>query len=166
MIPSQLEFGHLRSILGRRADDPAVLQVTRREAGAVERFDGVGYVDFREIGIDVIFDEERLLLLRPSAVDPRALRVAAIHFHRADHEGYSAYLGSLPNGVHWGDSEREISNKMGPPAEAGGGGTSTVLGTPISRWIKYLLGDSTLQFQLDQDGFVDMATLSLPRFGG
>jgi len=150
------------SLLRRRADDPAVVELIGRDPALIERSAYQGFVQLKNEGVSVIFKEAPWVILSTEITDPAALHVAAFHLHRDGHEGYAGYSGQLPNDVSLEDSEADLVGKMGEPSAIGGGGMSTVLKRPIARWLRYLLGEAILQFQMDTDGRVDMATLYSP----
>jgi hypothetical protein len=55
-----------------------------------------------------------------------------------------------------------VLRKMGQPNQRGGGNMMPVLNRPVAKWLRYPFGATTLRFQLDQNGCVEMATLSTP----
>lgn len=166
MSASEIDFAELVALLRRRADNPAVVGFIERDATQIERSDYYGYVGFVDRGISVMFKEAAFLLAPSEIVDPKALYLAAFHLHRAGHEGYRQYTGGLPHDVRLDDSTADVTRKAGVPSEAGGGGMSRVLRKPIPRWLRYRVGDATLQYQLDDADRVEMATLYTPSLAG
>jgi hypothetical protein len=162
LTTSALAFSELLPLLRRRADDPAVVRLIERDPSQIERSDYYGFVEFRDGGVSVMFQEAAFVLGSSQVGDRTALLLAAFHLHRRGHEGYEQYGGELPHGVAFGDAEADVVTKVGSPAEKGGGGMSRVLKKPIPRWLRYHVGDATLQYQLDDDGRVEMATLAMP----
>lgn len=153
----RLDFSVLRGLLRRRIDDPLVISVLGEALGRVQRIDAQAFVDLKEDGVSVMFKEGPQVV--PGAnYASRELRVAAFHFHVAGHEGHSRYVGLLPGGVCVGESRMVVSEKLGEPHETGGGGYSAVLRRPIPQWLRYFMDGDILQFQLDADGRVEMAT--------
>jgi hypothetical protein len=158
----KFDFENLVELLRKRADDPAVLALISRDPAAIERSAHLGYVTFRDHGVSLVFREAPWVIPKGDITDPKALYLGAFHFHREGHEGHSQFSGRFPGGVAFGDSEAELIRKLGPPMAVGGGGFSKMLKKPISRWLRYSLDHAILQFQLDQEGNVEMVTLYTP----
>jgi hypothetical protein len=162
---ADFEFTSLAELLGLPLSNERIVAVLGPRAFKIQRDAYYGFIQLRTEGVDVVFQEAPWVLPPEQIVDEKALHLAAFHFHREGHEGYSGYTGALPNGVVFDDPESELRRKMGEPLLTGGGGVSTVLPGAerlIPRWIKYAVGDNILHLQLDPDGQLEMATLMTP----
>src|SRR5262249_16229496 len=133
-----------------------------QEVSNINRDEYYGSLEFKPEGVDVVFQEAPWVLPPEKITDPKELYLAAFHFHREGHEGFSGYSGRLPHDICLGDSEADVLRKMGEPSKIGGGGLIPVLKRPAPRWFWYPLGSAILHLQFDQDGRVDMATLQTP----
>jgi hypothetical protein len=158
----KFDLQKMQSLLRLRADDPAVIELIGHDLAVIQRDAYLGWVEFKDEGISLMFAEAPWVLPAHEIRDAKALHVSAFHLHRAGHEGYSQYCRQLPNGVALDDSEGELLRKLGQPMATGGGGMSRLLKKPIPRWLKYSLGDAILHFQLDPNNHVEMITLSTP----
>jgi hypothetical protein len=157
------DFEKLRSLLRKPANDPAVINLIGCEPAQIERSAYLGYVTFKEQGVSVMFVEAQRAIPKSEIIDdPKALYLSAFHLHRRNHEGHAQYSGKLPGGVALGDSAAEVISNLGQPIATGGGGMSTVLKTPIPRWMRYPIGEAFFQFQLDENMRVEMVTLYIP----
>jgi hypothetical protein len=162
MSTFNFELNNLVRLLGRSENDPEVRNFFGRQMANIERNEYYGFLQFKPDGVDVVFNEAPWVLPSEKITDPKELYLIAFHFHRKGHEGYAEYSGRFPNGVAFGDPETEILRKMGQPIARGGGNTFSGLNRPVPYWVRYAFGDSTLRFQLDATGLVDMTTLSMP----
>lgn len=153
------EFQQLRSLLGRPADDKAVVELIGHDASIIQRNEYYGSAEFRDLGVDVVFKEAPWVIPPADAKDISALYVSGFHFHRQGHEGFNEYPGRFPGSVGFNDSEADVRRKLGQPVKTGGGGISSVLRKPIPHWLRYAIGDAMIHFQLDVDGKVEMITL-------
>jgi hypothetical protein len=158
---STFDYHQLEPLLRKPADDPAVLGFIARDPRSIERSAHLGYVEFAEEGVSVMFKAATEPASR-EAIDAADWRLSAFHLHSENHEGYSMYRGDLPGGVQFGDPESEVLRKLGQPSDIGGGGISSVLGRSIPRWLRYGRENNVIQFQLDPRGKVEMATLYAP----
>lgn len=93
------------------------------------------FYEFKQSGISCLFNGERIL--------------EAIHLFGEKREGFSNYIGALPEGVSFQNSKSEIIQKLGTPSLEGGGKPS-ILGGSIAIWIKYLHPNYQLHFQFDK----------------
>ena len=162
MNTTKFEFAEIVKLLHRSENDREVRNFFGQAMSSIERDEYYGSLEFKPEGVEAVFREAPWVVPATEITDPKVLHVSAFHLHRKGHEGYSGYSGQLPNRVVLGDTEAEIVRKMGQPAVTGGGGMSAVLKRSIPRWLRYTLGDANLQFQLDSNGRVEMATLSAP----
>lgn len=158
----KFEFEKLRSLLRKRADDPAVIELIERQYTQINRSAYQGYVSIPQYGVSVMFKEAPWVVPVSEIQDPKMLHLDAFHFHSEGHEGHSQYSGCFPGGIAFGDSETAVRSKLGPPSTSGGGGFSKMLKKTIPHWVKYSLGSELLHIQLDPDGKVDMITLYTP----
>ncbi len=157
-----LELAELQALLARPADDAGVQALIGRAPAEIVRDDYYGFVELKDRGISVMFQEAPWVLAPSEISDPAQLYLAAFHLHRWRHDGYAAYRGALPHGVALDDPEAEVVRKAGPPAATGGGRMSQVLARRLPRWLRYAHGAAHLQYQLDDDDRVEMATLFVP----
>jgi hypothetical protein len=160
----RFDFENLQSVLGKPAVDPAVIDLIQRRPDQIERSEHLGFVTIKECGVSIVFVEAPWLLPPKSISDPKALYLGTFHLHRNGHEGLSEYSGQFPNGVAFRDSKEEIVRKLGNPIAAGGGGFSNLLKKPIPHWLRYSQGTAFLQFQLDNESRLEMATLYVPDY--
>jgi hypothetical protein len=152
----------LQALLLKRADDPAVIELTNRKVNEINRSAYMGYVTSKDYGLSIIFKEGEWLFEQPQTENAKALYLCAFHLHRATHEGNSQYQGQLPGELVFSDSETEVIRKMGTPLANGGGGYSNTLKKPIPHWLKYRLGQNILHLQFDADRKLEMVTLQAP----
>jgi hypothetical protein len=162
MNTSRFEVGDMLKLLRRSENDREIRNFFGPAMSSIKRDEYYGSLEFKPEGVEAVFREAPWVLPAAEIADPKMLYLSAFHMHRDGHEGYSGYSGQLPNGVALGDTEVELIRKMGQPAVTGGGAMSTVLKRPVPRWLRYLLSDDNLQFQLDANGRIEMATLSAP----
>ena len=153
MSDQKFSFERMRGLLGRDAEDSAVVDIIE-DPKLIERSEYLGYVELKNDGISVMFKGAALA----DDQDREILRVSALHLHRKGHEGYSQYPGELPNGISFNDREDEVLRKLGRPIEAGGGGR-VVLNRTVPRWLRYSAGDSVIHLQMDSKGRLEMVTL-------
>ena len=159
----QPDFEHLSEFLKLRADSPQVMELIGQAPEPMKTFTYQGYVELKKHGISVMFKQAPWVIPSSEITDSEALYLDAFHFHREAHEGYSEYRGSLPGEVAFGDSLEAVVGKLGEPLATGGGGFSTVLKKVVPYWVRYSLKpDKFIQFQLDADGKVELATLYTP----
>ena len=164
MIPAP-DWSSLAELLRRPPSDrmvthflgPAIAELDRDQVSEFR------YVEAKAAGLEVVFGTAARVVPASEVADPQELRLIAFHLHRAGHEGYAAYCGTLPGGATMDDEEWGILRKLGAPASSGGGGTSAAEpGGWIPCWIKYQFGANVLRFQSDREGCVEMATLMAP----
>ena len=160
----EFDFDRLLGCLGKPLADHQVRQLLGDQRSKIERMAYVGFAEFKDLGVSVMLKEAPWVIPQEQVTEPRALHVCAFHFHCQGHGhgGYAQYAGIFPGGVCFGDSERDVRAKLGGPIAVGGGGFSKTLKKPVPRWLRYLVGDAFLQFQLGPDSQVNMATLYLP----
>jgi hypothetical protein len=152
-------FETLQDLLGKPADDPAVIELIGFVTGQIERIEHLGYREFMEHGVSVVFKEAPWMMPPPRVSNSKMLYLDAFHFHQAGHEGHYQYAGQFPGGIVFGDTEEEAVRKLGQSTIHGGGGFSQLLKMQIPRWLKYPLRSGTLHLQLGADGNVEMVTL-------
>jgi hypothetical protein len=162
MSTSRFELNKLVALLRRSENDPDVRNFFEQEMSSIERDEFYGTLQFKPEGVEVVFKEAPWVLDSPKIVDPKELYIVAFHLYRKGHEGYAEYSGQLPSGVKMGDEEAVVLRKMGQPSQRGGGNMMPVLNRPVAFWLRYPFGDASIRFQLDQNGRVEMATLSTP----
>lgn len=162
MNTSRFELDKLVTLLRRSESDPEVRNFFGRYMSYIERNEYYGFLEFKPDGVAVVFNEAPWVVSPKEVTDPNELYLVAFHLYREGHEGYAGYAGRLPNGVVMGDSEAVVLRKMGQPSQRGGGNMMPVLNRPVAQWLRYPFADGTLRFQLDQNGCVEMATLSVP----
>jgi hypothetical protein len=163
MSASKFEFRNLVRLLHRSEKDPEVRRFFGQRMAYIERDEYYGTLQFKNEGLDVVFQEAPWVVSREKITDPKELYLAAFHLYRKGYDGFAEYSGELPNGVAFGDSEAEIVRKMGQPIRVGGGGMIPVLKRPAPRWFWYPLDDAILHLQFDEDGRVDLATIQVPK---
>jgi len=156
------EFEKLVSLLRRSENDPQIRDFLGRQLSNIERNEYYGFLEFKPYGVAVVFNEAPWVISPKDIVDPKELYLIAFHLYRNGHEGYLGYAARLPHGVVMGDSEADVLRKMGQPSQRGGGNMMPVVNRPVAQWLRYPIGDATLRYQLDQNGRVKMATLSIP----
>jgi hypothetical protein len=161
-MTTRFEFKRLVYLVGRSENDPEVRNFFGHDMFRIVRDEYYGSLEFVSEGVDAVFQEAPWVIPEDKVTDPSQLYLAAFHFHREAHEGYTGYSGRLPNDVSLGDTEEELLRKMGEPLERGGGDLSPALKRPIPFWFWFAFGDLILHFQLDPQGRVDMATLQTP----
>jgi hypothetical protein len=161
MSSSIFEFQKLVRLLRRSENDPHIRDFLGRQLSSIERNEYYGFLEFKPYGVAVVFNEAPWVISHKDIVDPKELYLVAFHLYREGHEGYAGYSERLPHGVVMGDSEADVLRKMGQPSQRGGGNMMPVVNRPVAKWLRYPIGDATLRFQLDQDGRVEMATLSV-----
>jgi hypothetical protein len=162
MSTSRFELNKLVTLLRRSENDPEVKNFFGRQMSNIERDEFYGALQFKPEGVEVVFKEAPWVFDLPEIVDAKELYLVAFHLYREGHEGYAGYGGRLPNDVAMGDSEAVVLHKMGQPSQRGGGNIMPVLNRPVAHWLRYPFGEATLRFQLDQNGCIEMATLSAP----
>jgi hypothetical protein len=162
MSASRFELDKLVALLRRSENDLEVMDFFGRQMSNIERDDYYGFLQFKPDGVAVVFNEAEWVISPKEITDPKELYLVAFHLYREGHEGYAEYSGRLPNGVVMGDPEAVVLRKMGQPSQRGGGNMMPVLNRPVAHWLRYPFGEVTLRFQLDQNGRVEMATLSVP----
>src|SRR6266436_197135 len=156
----KFSFEHLSGLLRMPADQLEVVELIERPPEHIKIFTYQCYVEFKAHGISVMFKQAPCVIPSSEVTNPEALYLDAFHLHRQDHEGYSQYRGALPGGVAFGDSLEQIVRKLGEPVTTGGGGASIILKKPVPYWVRYSLGpNECIQFQFDDDGNMEMATL-------
>ena len=162
MNTSKFEFAALAKLLRRSENDPDLRKFFGKAMSNIEHNEFYGTLAFKLDGVDAVFKEAPWVIPLAEVTDPKELFLSGFHLHRKGHQGYSGYPGQLPNGVALDDPKDEIIRKMGQPIAVGGGGTSKLLNGPIPHWIRYSVDDAHLQFRLDANGRVEMATLFTP----
>jgi hypothetical protein len=155
-------FEQLQALLRKRADHPAVMELTNRKPNEFNRSAHTGYVALVKEGISVMFKEAPWVVPVNDTTDLKSLHLDAFHFRREGHDGYSQFTGVFPKNIAFGNSRPEIESKLGKPAATGGGGYIKLLKKPIPHWLKYSLGKDWLHLQLDADGKLEMVTLHVP----
>jgi len=165
MSTSRYELNKLATLLRRSENNPEVKNFFGRYLSNIERNEYYGFLEFKPDGVAVVFNEAPWVMPPQEIKDPKELYLTAFHLYREGHEGYAEYSGQFPNDVRFGDSEAEVLRKMGQPRQRGGGNMMPVLHRPVAPWLRYPFGEATLRFQLDQNGRVEMATLSTPTSG-
>lgn len=161
MTKNKLDFDRLLELLRRPATDPTVAEIIGHDA-KIERHAYMGGVELKDHGVSVMFKEAPWVISAVGIADPDMLHVSGLHLHRSGHEGYAEYDGRLPKGVTFGDSGEAVLKKLGKPVETGGGGVGTVLKKLIPHWIRYVIRDAFLQFQLDDMNQVEMVSIYVP----
>lgn len=149
-------------LLQKRADSPEVSELLGSESRAIERTEHIGFVDFKDRGISMMFKEAPWVIPQREVEDPRALYVCAFHLYRRGYEGYSEYEERLPGEVSFGDSQSILIGKLGEPLARGGGGFSAILKRKVPNWLQYDFYGKMLNFQLDDQGQVELITLYTP----
>lgn len=165
MSTPKFELNKLVTLLRCSEKDPEIRNFFGQQVSNIEHDEYYGSLSFKPEGVEVVFKEAPWVLPSDEVTDPKELFLVAFHLHREGHDEYAGYSGHLPNGVVMGDTEAEVLRKMGQPSQRGGGNMMPVVNRPVARWLRYPFGDATLRFQLDQNGRVEMATLSTPNSG-
>jgi hypothetical protein len=151
---SLLDFSTLRSLLGRGADDPEVINVIE-STEHIRRASYLGYVELKDKGVAVMFAADTAAEEEPV----QSLHVSAFHLHRKGHDGYAQYSGELPSKVAFNDQETDVLKKLGKPVESGGGEKSSFFKRPVPRWLRYSIGNVVVHLQLDAKARIEMVTL-------
>jgi hypothetical protein len=153
-----LTFERLGALLSKPVSDADIRElIAGRE---LERSAHQGFVEIVDVGVSLMF-KEAPWVVESDYVDPSALYLSAIHFHRQGHEGYAQYSGALPGGVRFDDDSSELRSKLGEPLSTGGGGMSKVLRQAIPRWSKYRSERDgiVIHFQFDAQDRLELVTL-------
>lgn len=80
------------------------------------------YYEFPRQGIDLLFDEKRM--------------VKAIHLYSQGREKYDQYRGELPDSLVFEDTISSVVAKLGKPTVVGGG-TRSILYSTVPAWVRY-----------------------------
>jgi hypothetical protein len=148
----------LVALLGRRIDDSALIAEFGPGLSQVDCSDFTAYFACQEIGVSIAFKKGAGLEAQGEAAGIQL--VNAFHLHGSDQDGYRVYDKPLPAGIHFGDAEISIVEKLGTPTAGGGGKYSAMQKRTLERWIKYARSDRTiLHYRFSLDGKLDMVTL-------
>jgi hypothetical protein len=164
-MKTHVSFEALAQLLGKRAADPSVSGLLGERGANIKRYGHTGSTSFKQLGFELGLEEAAFVVPDVDKKRRRELHVSNFHFHRREHEGFAEYPEKLPGGVVFNDSKAEIIAKLGIPIEEGGGSYSELLEKPYPYWIKhhYAEGRATLHFQFEDEGRLEMVTLSLPK---
>src|SRR5947207_15991385 len=99
MREMRFEFEKMRSLLRKRADDPAIIDLIERAPALIERSAYLGVVEFKGDGVSVVFAEAPWVIAPNEITDPSTLHVSAFHLYRQDQEAFCEYQGKLPGSV-------------------------------------------------------------------
>src|SRR5262249_30955446 len=110
---SSTSIAELAALLRRPVTDERVIDFFGPLLLKVRRRAYYGFIELKKQGLDVVFNKAPWVVPPSEIVDRKLLYLCAFHFHRKDHQGYSEYLGKLPNGVAFGESKQEVLNKLG-----------------------------------------------------
>ncbi|MDE9460197.1 hypothetical protein KKJ03_01975 [Xenorhabdus bovienii] len=103
------------------------------------------YYSFYQSGI--------LLLLESNILDQ-------ITFFIEPSEGFTGYIGELPEDIELKEKESEVIAAMGAPISSGGGKPDMLLGY-INRWIKYIRDNYVLHIEFNKNSFISKLSLML-----
>jgi hypothetical protein len=85
----------------------------------------------------------------------------SIFLQSADHEGYEQYRGSIPFGLSFDLSQKDVRNKMGAPTTTGGGSKSTVSRDVIPYWDRYDFPEFSFNVRYKSDKIsIEVITIS------
>ncbi|WP_232832644.1 hypothetical protein [Photorhabdus sp. CRCIA-P01] len=94
-----------------------------------------------------------LLLLENNILDQ-------ITFFIEPSEGFTGYIGELPEGIELKEKESKVIESIGEPTSSGGGKPDMLLGY-INRWIKYVRDNYVLHIEFNQNNFISKLSLML-----
>jgi hypothetical protein len=154
------DFKKIRRLLRLSIDDPTVVGFFGKTLDFVERHEFTGSLEFKSQGVGGSFAEAPWVLRPEFIKDPATLVLDGFFFYGEGLDGYSGYRGDLPNGVHLGDSEKDIISKMGEP-DAKGGGTTDQFGI-VRTFYRYFLDNDNISFDFHVSGRVNLICLSSP----
>lgn len=112
----------LASLLSLQADDAALIAVIEALGGKprVQPSDQLGFTSIKKAGVEFRFEKKSWV-----DKDDGPLRgpwlLTEVGVYAAGYEGYKQYSGSLPNGVTFESSRKEVRKALGKPIESGGG---------------------------------------------
>lgn len=163
MTSHDLQFNRMIGMLGRLSDDDLVKQTFGTQGFEIERIEYYGFLTFKMLGVDVVFNEMAFLPPDANKSQKSKLRVCAFHLHRQGHDGYCGFSGKMPLDLAFNDLEADVVRKLGSPRSQGGGNRSTVMGRTVPYWVEYSNPNYSLHLQFDQLGRLELVTLGLPK---
>ncbi|WP_241509964.1 hypothetical protein [Photorhabdus laumondii] len=86
--------------------------------------------------------------------------IEQITFFIEPSEGFTGYIGELPEGIKLKGKDLEIIEIMGTPTSSGGGKPDMLLGY-INRWVKYVRDNYILHIEFNKRNFISKLSLML-----
>lgn len=133
---TELQFAQLA---GKSMDSPEVRRYidSLGSEPTISEFEGGRiYCSLKQIGLELVFDEDEL---------------RAIHYLGPDSDSdAAAYAGALPGGLTFNDSKDAVLKKLGAPAKSQQGVDDPRPFVEMKPWVKYRFGDHWLQIQFLQ----------------
>jgi hypothetical protein len=164
MIAKAPTIPELGALLGLGPDSPTMRRVLGSLSIALPLGEESAYLEFKEIGVSVAFQEESFAAAGDgSYLAEGKFVVIGVHLYSEGLDEYSEYPGSLPGDIRFGDTRDEIEQKLGP-ASAKGGGTQG-----FGQWKAWPLWDRfdgesySLHVQYSAKNRVELLTLCRPR---
>jgi hypothetical protein len=140
----------LSSMLGMALDDVAnsSFVLSLNEHPKTEAIEGRIYMAFPNSGVGFNAESDG--------------RVTAIFFHADGYQEYSAFAGTLPEGILFTDSRQAVQRRLGAPS-ASGGGTETQFFGKVPTWDRFDRSSYSLHVQyVEGDEAVNLVTLMRP----
>jgi hypothetical protein len=163
-MSTDAELRSLSVLLARRQDDPLVANYLLTLGGprALEQDEHLGYIEYQDRGVAVMFQKEGWILPEGQPADDKVFRVDALHFYSQGYEGYDEYDGLLPEGLRFSDTRDDVHARLGEPAASGGGNKGSFKKV-WPRWDRYDFDGHALRFQYhDKGDVISMVTLMRP----
>jgi hypothetical protein len=82
-----------------------------------------------------------------------------IHLYISVHEGYESYSAELFSGLNVLSSYDDVISMLGTPLKGGGGTVDSLIGY-IYKWIRYVVKESRVRFELMENNRIRKITLS------